>query len=140
MGYGGPTNDSIGQPWLAAGYYAPGATQHRDNSGAAFPPLDVLRSVSGSPALQAQDDDVLAAGDYAVMRGRLEPVHDSMHGFVNMGAPHRSFHDPFVFLLHSNVDRLLARWQTDAAHPERLLAESSKCHFTRIGMPAKARK
>ena len=26
--------------------------------------------------------------------------------------PHFSFHDPFVFLLHSNVDRIWARWQT----------------------------
>jgi hypothetical protein len=25
-----------------------------------------------------------------------------------------------VFLLHSNVDRLYAKWQTDPNHPERL--------------------
>jgi hypothetical protein len=43
-----------------------------------------------------------------------------MHGFVNMGSQHTSFRDPFVFLLHSNVDRLFALWQTDPAHPERL--------------------
>ncbi len=54
------------------------------------------------------------------MRNRLEPVHDAMHGFVRMGGQHISFRDPFVFLLHSNVDRLFARWQTDPAHPERL--------------------
>src|SRR5262249_50364157 len=40
--------------------------------------------------------------------------------FVSMGGPHISFRDPFVFLLHSNVDRLFARWQTDPAHEERL--------------------
>ena len=33
---------------------------------------------------------------------------------------HYSFHDPFVFLLHSNLDRLWAKWQTDPAHPERI--------------------
>jgi len=54
------------------------------------------------------------------MRGLLESVHNAMHGFVNMGGVHISFRDPFVFLLHSNVDRLFARWQTDLAHPERL--------------------
>ena len=58
--------------------------------------------------------------DYPTMRNGLERVHDAMHGFVNMGSAHVSFRDPFVFLLHSNVDRLFARWQTDPAHPERL--------------------
>ena len=43
-----------------------------------------------------------------------------MHGFVNMGDRHISFRDPFVFLLHSNVDRLFARWQTNPDYPERL--------------------
>ena len=43
-----------------------------------------------------------------------------MHGFIAMGPQHRTFEDPFVFLLHSNVDRLFARWQTDPQHPERL--------------------
>ena len=37
-----------------------------------------------------------------------------------MGDPHTSFRDPFVFLLHSNVDRLFAKWQTSNGHPERL--------------------
>lgn len=50
----------------------------------------------------------------------MEIVHDNMHGFVRMGGQHISFRDPFVFLLHSNVDRLFARWQTDPAHPTRL--------------------
>jgi len=44
-----------------------------------------------------------------------------MHGFVSMGGQHISFRDPFVFLLHSNVDRLFARWQTDPESPERLV-------------------
>lgn len=55
------------------------------------------------------------------MRVLMEAVHNAMHGFVNMGGAHISFRDPFVFLLHSNVDRLFARWQTDPAHPERLI-------------------
>jgi hypothetical protein len=72
------------------------------------------------PATLAQDAAVLAAGDYAQMRLVLERIHNDMHGFVNMGGAHISFRDPFVFLLHSNVDRLFARWQTDPDHPERL--------------------
>lgn len=58
------------------------------------------------------------------MRQRMERVHGDMHGFVSMGGAHISFRDPFVFLLHSNVDRLFARWQTDPAHPERLDPET----------------
>ena len=54
------------------------------------------------------------------MRTGLEAVHNAMHGFVNMGSQHTSFRDPFVFLLHSNVDRLFAMWQTAPDHPERL--------------------
>jgi len=121
MGHGGSGSAAIGESWLSAGYYVPGASPHRDaTSNPADPPRTVVRFVSGSPASVAGDNAVLNAGDYATMRGLLESVHNAMHGFVNMGSAHVSFRDPFVFLLHSNVDRLLARWQTDPAHPERL--------------------
>lgn len=121
MGYGGSSTAPIGEPWLSAGYYVPGASPDRDSSGNPADPPDVVnRSVVGSPASAADDVDIVDATDYATMRGLLENVHDSMHGFVRMGGQHISFRDPFVFLLHSNVDRLFARWQTDLAHPERL--------------------
>ena len=129
MGYGGSTSQVIGPPWQNAappfrsdGYYFPGANPHRDSSGnPADPPAAVTRFIAGSPATAAGDAAILAAGDFAVMAQRLQSVHDAMHGFVNMGSAHISFRDPFVFLLHSNVDRLFARWQTDPAHPERLV-------------------
>ena len=112
MGYGGTTTNSIGEPWLSAGYYNPNAANKRDiTNNPADPPENVRRSVSGSPATQLQDNNVIDAGDYAVMRGMLEDIHDDMHGFVNMGSQHISFRDPFVFLLHSNVDRIFAMWQ-----------------------------
>jgi len=80
--------------------------------------------VSGSPSSVANDNTVLAKTDYAAMRNRLvdglEHLHDHAHSFVDMGGTHISFRDPFVFLLHSNVDRLFALWQTNPAHPERL--------------------
>lgn len=122
MGWGGATLEAIGEPWASAGYYVPGASPHRDAVGGTptDPPQVVRRSVGGSPAAVASDNAVLAATDYAAMRALLEAIHDNMHGFVNMGGQHISFRDPFVFLLHSNVDRLLARWQTDPTHPERL--------------------
>jgi hypothetical protein len=121
MGYGGSSPAPIGEPWLSAGYYVPGASPDRDSSNnPADPPNGVNRSVVGSPASTGDDNAVLNATDYAQMRLLLENVHDAMHGFVRMGGQHISFRDPFVFLLHSNVDRLVARWQTDPAHPERI--------------------
>mgnify|MGYP001305641189 CR=1 FL=1 len=121
MGYGGSVSAPIGEPWLGAGFYVPGANPHRDSTNnPADPPRTVVRFVSGSPATVAGDNAILNAADYQTMRGLLEGVHNAMHGFVAMGGQHVSFRDPFVFLLHSNVDRLFARWQTDPAHPERL--------------------
>jgi hypothetical protein len=127
IGHGGPTDQPIGEPWLSAGYYVPGASPSReDTDNPADPPaaapdeLHCWRHVSGSPATSAQDNAILSAGDFVTMRNLMEPVHNDMHGFVAMGPRHRSFEDPFVFLLHSNVDRLFARWQTDPEHPERL--------------------
>ena len=129
MGYGGATSQVIGPPWQNAvapwrsdGYYVPGVTPDRDSTGnPADPPREVRRFVSGTPITAAQDNAIVNAGDYATMRGLLESAHNAMHGFVAMGGAHISFRDPFVFLLHSNVDRLFARWQTDPAHPERLI-------------------
>jgi hypothetical protein len=49
-------------------------------------------------------------------------AHGEAHSYIggNLGDPHLSFRDPFVFFLHSNIDRLWAMWQRDPAHPERL--------------------
>jgi hypothetical protein len=128
MGYGGTASQPIGPPWQNAsapwradGLYVPGASPHRDSSGnPADPPDTVVRHVAGSPATVAQDNDIINAPDYPTMWARLRVVHDDMHGFVAMGGAHVSFRDPFVFLLHSNVDRLFAMWQAVPGHPERL--------------------
>jgi hypothetical protein len=128
MGHGGAASQVIGPPWQNAaapwrgdGYYVPDATLHRDATGnPADPPKAVTRYVSGAPATAAADNAIVNSGDYATMRQLLEQVHNAMHGFVNMGGRHVSFRDPFVFLLHSNVDRLFALWQNAPGHPERL--------------------
>jgi hypothetical protein len=129
MGYGGVADQAIGPPWQNAaapwrsdGYYIPNASPHRDSSGGtpADPPATVFRHVNGSPASLADDNDILGAADYPTMWARMKIVHDAMHGFVAMGSQHVSFRDPFVFLLHSNVDRLFAMWQTAPGQPGRL--------------------
>ncbi len=140
MGFGGLAGSPIGPPWQndAApfrkdGFYIPGANPFRStnpfdtaNNNPADPPRTVSRSVgtTGTPETEANDNIILAHSDYAAMRDDLEAAHDRMHGFVSMGGTHISFRDPFVFLLHSNVDRLFARWQTDPAHSGRLHANT----------------
>jgi hypothetical protein len=130
MGYGGASSASIGEPWLSAGYYVPGTPNDRVvTENPADPCADVYRNVSGSPlaadrVTKADGTGILDQLDFADMRTKMESAHNEMHGFVNMGNAHISFRDPFVFLLHSNQDRLYARWQTDPAHPERLAPET----------------
>jgi hypothetical protein len=52
----------------------------------------------------------------------LHPAHDAAHGYIGgtISEEHYSFHDPFVFLLHSAVDRLVAKWQHSPGHAWRL--------------------
>jgi len=130
MGYGGAASASIDEPWLSAGYYVPGTPNNRDvTDNPADPCDDVFRNVSGSPLAadritKADGSGILDQVDFAAMRLKMESAHNEMHGFVNMGGVHISFRDPFVFLLHSNQDRLYSRWQTDPVHPERLVPET----------------
>jgi hypothetical protein len=58
------------------------------------------------------------AEQYQLMRLRMEAEHNWVHEYIGgtiggdeLGAAHSAFEDPFVFLLHSNVDRLWASWQ-----------------------------
>jgi hypothetical protein len=130
MGYGGAASASIGEPWLSAGYYVPGNQNDRDTTdNPADPCADVFRNVSGAPLApdletKADGSGILDQEDFAAMRIKMESAHNSMHGFVNMGGAHISFRDPFVFLLHSNQDRLYSRWQTDPLHPARLVPDT----------------
>jgi hypothetical protein len=135
MGYGGADPQPIGEPWLGAGFYDPGASPDRDapSGTPADAPLVVARSVSGSPASPDQESQAIASADYAQMRQRLETIHDAMHGFVNMGGPHISFRDPFVFLLHSNVDRLFATWQVQSGQLDPATVYGSESASVELG-------
>ncbi len=61
------------------------------------------------------------------------PNHDRMHQYIGgtIREAHTAFEDPFVFLLHSNADRLWARWQTVAGEewrrdPEKVYGNESE--------------
>jgi hypothetical protein len=76
----------------------------------------------GTPDIPS-DADILSETNFFGFAGALKDAHDfTAHSYIGgtISQAHYSFHDPFVFLLHSNVDRLWAKWQTDPAHPERL--------------------
>ena len=75
----------------------------------------------GAPAINS-DHTILTIADpsspdqqFDVFNNALQAAHNFVHSAFIRGTifnAHFSFHDPFVFLLHSNVDRLWAKWQT----------------------------
>ncbi len=79
----------------------------------------------GTPSWPS-DSDLINAATFEAF-DKLTPglgpgAHGSAHVYIggNLAEPHLSFRDPFVFLLHSNLDRLWARWQTQPGHSVRL--------------------
>jgi Common central domain of tyrosinase len=73
----------------------------------------------GAPGL-ASDNTVVTAGDagpqaaqYQAFLQAVQGAHNTAHGYIggSIGIQHFSFHDPFVFLIHSNQDRLWSQWQ-----------------------------
>jgi hypothetical protein len=85
----------------------------------------VAAKADGRPDLLSDADMLNGASNFATIADRLTQAHDfTAHSYIGgtISDAHYSFHDPFVFLLHSNLDRLWAKWQTDPAHPERLTA------------------
>ena len=130
----GSSSGSAGAPWLAPGFYDPqaGTPNHlpdRDVSqNPVDPPKDILRTravaTPGAPpapySTTNQEATVLGNTTYPSFRVALENLHNGAHAYYANVSPHIAFRDPFVFLLHSNVDRIYALWQTDPAHPERL--------------------
>jgi hypothetical protein len=67
------------------------------------------------------------------MEGSGVNIHGQGHSYIggDLLNPHTSFRDPFVFLMHSNIDRLWAIWQRTPGHQERLdPAQLYKAQFT----------
>ncbi len=118
----------IGDPWKTAGFYG-GPGPYRDDTGnPAVPPQLVERQVGANVGLisHADEQTLLASPDFVSFDDQMEGSGVNLHGRAHeyiggaIGNPHTSFRDPFVFLLHSNVDRLFAMWQSKPGHPERL--------------------
>ena len=132
----GNANGDAGEPWLSTGFYAPNADPTRSRSDDEFdlqhnnpfdPPRALKRDVGGDPTYplptKVEDQALLDYPDnFYEFHIMITPLHDRAHGFIggNLKHAHLSFRDPFVFLLHSNMDRLWAMWQLDPSFPERL--------------------
>ncbi len=135
-GAGNPIrNIDGGNPWLTAHFYDPaaGTTGHPDFRGSydgdpngTNNPNDLPRHMArtltaGALSTTAAQDAIVANNaTFTSFRSALENLHNSAHGYIANVSPHIAFRDPLVFLLHSNVDRLYARWQTNPAFPARL--------------------
>jgi hypothetical protein len=125
----GNASGDAGDPCLSAGFYVPGATPYRSdnsfdpNNNPFDPPRDLTRFVGiGAPNIPAQDASTVNAATFSGMNSLLAGEHNAAHGFIGgtIGDPHTSFRDPFVFLLHSDTDRLFATWQKQSGQEWRL--------------------
>ena len=79
---------------------------------------DVVAGASPVPA----DRSILIHLDFTSFNTALQNAHNHAHGYIRgtVGQQHFSFHDPMVFLLHSNMDRLWATWQRTPGRQSRL--------------------
>lgn len=92
----------------------------------------VAANPDGTPAI-ASDASILGAGDFASLATALKTAHDNVaHSYIGgtITQPHYSFHDPFVFLLHSNLDRIWAKWQTAPGTPARFASGTAYAGFS----------
>jgi cysteine-rich repeat protein len=95
-----------------------------------LPPREIDRNVTcGTAPASESDATVIASADglpqaqqWESFRLTVENIHNERHGCIGgtLGDPHASFQDPFVFLLHSNNDRVFAMWQVSPGHDYRL--------------------
>jgi hypothetical protein len=124
----GNTKIEIGDPWRTAGFYG-GPGPYRDVTGNPVdPPQTVTRQVGVNASLirPADEQTVLNAPDFVAFDNQMEGtgvnIHAQGHSYIggDLLNPHTSFRDPFVFLMHSNIDRLFAIWQRQAGHLDRL--------------------
>jgi hypothetical protein len=86
----------------------------------------IWRGVGAGPSPVPSDNSILGNLDFTSFNAALQSAHNTAHGYIGGtigGGPfaaHFSFHDPMVFLLHSNMDRLWATWQRQPNAQSRL--------------------
>ena len=81
-----------------------------------------LPAVDTDSAIINATNGVAQGEQWATFRNKLEQEHNKIHKYIggSIRCLHTAFEDPFIFLLHSNVDRLWAMWQTVSGQEWRL--------------------
>jgi hypothetical protein len=142
MEFMGNARGSVGEPWLSAGFYDPhpvdnyrglDSSDAEHNNPSDIPIALTREKVKGTLEEYIKsrrrrfysDKEIIESEDYSEMRRKLEHVHNWAHNYIGgtIGDPHTAFRDPFVFLIHSNVDRLFAAWQLRKGFEWRLQPE-----------------
>jgi hypothetical protein len=145
----GSAKGDAGEPWLSAGFYNPNPIGEKfrgksinDNVhvNPFDPPIELKRDKwEGTLENFAKeneyefysDEDIISSPTFQDMRSKLEATHNTAHSYIGgtIGYQHTAFRDPFVFLLHSNVDRLFTEWQyqniKDRSDPEKIYGSES---------------
>jgi hypothetical protein len=86
----------------------------------------IWRGVAAGASPVTPDSTILGQLDFTSFNAQLQNAHNDAHGYIggtiggSPNAAHFSFHDPMVFLLHSNMDRLWAMWQRQPGQQARL--------------------
>lgn len=85
----------------------------RDIDERAYPFADSDEMIVNAQEMDMDGNPIPEQYQWRLFRRALERAHNGAHGYIrgNIGTDHFAFEDPFVFLLHSNVDRLWASWQ-----------------------------
>jgi cysteine-rich repeat protein len=116
----GSASGRCGAPWASLDNGGVFAGSRNETGDPRLPPMSIERGVAcltGPPF----DAEIIGSSDgfpqeqeWQVFTAMLEGVHGGKHGCMGgtIGNAHSAFEDPFVFLLHSNVDRIWAMWQT----------------------------
>jgi hypothetical protein len=134
----GKARGEAGQPWLGAKFYNPSLDPKKDHyrgedpfdiehANPYDPPITLTREkqkgtlkdfIKKNSGKFYTDQEIINSDTYPEMRTKLEIIHNYAHVYIGgvIGDPHTSFRDPFVFLLHSNVDRIFAAWQSVKKH------------------------
>ncbi len=110
-----------------------------DTGNPADPPRQITRHMTlGAPTVDSDLEIVTFSNSdpvqdqWKTFRQKLErsPNHNDIHGWVGgtMGPPVTAFEEPFVFLVHANIDRLWAMWQSAPGFEWRL--DPSKVYGT----------
>jgi hypothetical protein len=116
----GSASGEAGEPWKSNKFYDASAPNSRSddefdpNNNPFDPPATLTRDVAPNAPVTASENQIaLNLPSYPEFRRQIEDFHDLAHGHIGgtLSDAHTSFRDPFVFLLHSGLDRLFALWQ-----------------------------